>query len=109
MDLKRTLNYFGFEDVSMVNSATEAVNYALERKPDLILMDINFKESLNGIETANFIRSKTDIPIIFISSSSPESFSNMIQNQSIPFIQKPVDGQELNRKIRENLNPARSN
>jgi CheY-like chemotaxis protein len=103
MDLKRTLKYFGFEHVSIVHSATEAVNYALERRPDLILMDINFKEPLNGIEAANVINSKTSIPIIFVSSSRPESFGEELQKQHYPFIQKPVDAQELNKKIKESL------
>ncbi|HSR16859.1 MAG TPA: response regulator [Ignavibacteriaceae bacterium] len=103
MDLKRTLKYFGFEHVNIVRSAADAVNYALEKRPDLILMDINFKEPLNGIEAANVINSKTRIPIIFISSSRPESFNKEIGKQHYPFIQKPVDAQELNKKIKESL------
>lgn len=102
MDLKKTLNYFGFDHVNIVHSAEDAVNFAIEKKPDLILMDINFKDSLNGIEAAYFIRSKTGIPIIFVSSSSPEILDKEIKNR-FSFIQKPVDVQELNRKIKENL------
>ncbi len=109
MDLKKTLNYFGFDHVNIVQSAEDAVNFALEKKPDLILMDINFKNPLNGIEAACFIKSKTDIPIIFVSASSPEILGEEIKKQRFSFVQKPVDAQELNRKIKESLNPINSN
>lgn len=105
MDLKRTLNHFGFNKVNIVHTAEDAVNFALEKKPDLILMDINFRNSLNGIEAAHFIRHKTGIPVIFVSSSAPDFLGRDIQNERYSFIRKPVDAQELKQKIKENLNP----
>lgn len=105
MDLKRTLKYFGFDHVNIVSSASDAVNYALERKPDLILMDINFNEPLNGVEAASSIKSKIDIPIIFVSAYSPDLFSkNLKELEGIPLVSKPVTTSELYRKINEAFN-----
>ncbi|MGE5795300.1 MAG: response regulator [Ignavibacteria bacterium] len=105
IDLKRTLKGLGYSNVNIVHSASEAVTFALDSKPDLILMDINFNEPLNGVEAASSIKSKIDIPIIFVSAYSPDLFSkNLKELEGIPLVSKPVTTSELYRKINEAFN-----
>lgn len=104
LDLKKTLSELGYKSVHVLHSAADAVNYALEMKPDLILMDIKFDESINGVEAAYFINSRIGAPIIFISAFSPDSFA---KNKKIPlnfsYIRKPISTDELDKKIKEAL------
>ena len=39
-DIKRTLNNFGYEVVGIVSSGEEAIRIAVEKDPDLVMMDI---------------------------------------------------------------------
>ena len=65
MLIKRKLENWGYNIVGMVDTGEDAVNKAKETKPDLILMDIVIKGSIDGIETAEEIRKTLDIPIIY--------------------------------------------
>jgi CheY-like chemotaxis protein len=101
-DLKRTLKGLGYDNVSIVHSASEAITYALVSKPDLILMDINFNESINGVEAAFKIKSQMDIPIIFVSAFSPDFFvKDPKELKGMPLVNKPVVISELSQKIKE--------
>ena len=50
---------------SIVDTGEEAIEKAEEDKPDLILMDIRIKGEMDGIDTAEVIRNKFEIPVIF--------------------------------------------
>jgi AmiR/NasT family two-component response regulator len=104
LDLKKTLSELGYKVVQTVHSAADAVNYALEIKPDLILMDIKFDDSTNGVEAAYFIHSRIGTPVVFISAFSPDSF---IKNKKAPlnfsYVRKPISTDELDQKIKEAL------
>ena len=59
------LRYYGY-DVIEAKNATEGIAQALERKPDLILMDLQLPE-MNGIEALKVLRSDPrthDIPAV---------------------------------------------
>jgi len=104
LDLKKTLSELGYKVVQTVHSAADAVNYALEIRPDLILMDIKFDDSINGVEAAYFIHSRIGTPVVFISAFSPDSF---IKNKKSPmnfsYVRKPISTNELDKKIKEAL------
>ncbi len=44
----------------------DAIDLTVEQKPDIILMDINIKGPIDGVETAEKIKEMIDIPIIFL-------------------------------------------
>ncbi len=71
MDLEQILESFGYEVPSIASSGEEAVKKAMEYKPDLILMDIELKGHMNGIEAASKIK-KLEIPVIFITAHTNE-------------------------------------
>ncbi|MBT7153835.1 MAG: response regulator, partial [Deltaproteobacteria bacterium] len=47
------------------NTGEKAIKKAEEDKPDLILMDIRIKGEMDGIDTAEVIRNRFGIPVIF--------------------------------------------
>lgn len=66
MQTESSLEYLGYEVTSIVDSGEKAIRKAKEDAPDLILMDIRIKGEIDGIETAEVIRARFDIPIVFL-------------------------------------------
>jgi CheY-like chemotaxis protein len=66
MDIKQKLEEESYEVTSLVSTALEAITKVETDKPDLILMDIQLSGSLTGIEAADIISYKTNLPIIFL-------------------------------------------
>ena len=55
MQLGRILRSAGMVQVGMATSGPEGVELALEKRPDIILMDINMPGEYNGLEAARRI------------------------------------------------------
>ena len=56
----------GYELVGIVDNAFDALQLLDATSPDLILMDIEIRDSMNGIELAARINSTRRIPIIYV-------------------------------------------
>jgi len=96
IDLKKTLENFGYEIIGVIRSGEVAVKKALELEPDLILMDIMLEGKLNGIEAAGEIRKKKDIPVIYLTAYANEStLSQAKLTQPFGYILKPFDEKNL--------------
>lgn len=65
-DVKCDLQNLGYDICATANSRCEAIQIAKEIRPDLILMDINLKDGMDGIEFANMFRSQLKVPIAFL-------------------------------------------
>lgn len=65
-DLEWKLSQIGYEVVGMATSGDEALTLAIQKRPEIVLMDIQLQGSLNGIETAQLIQKKTGAAIIFV-------------------------------------------
>jgi hypothetical protein len=100
LELKILVEKMGYEVISLITSGEEGVKQVLNLTPDLVLMDIKLSEQMDGIEAAEIIHSKTDIPIIFITAySDTTSFNRLINAGACDFIAKPFDNVELLIKI----------
>jgi len=95
MDIKRTLESFGYKVPFTASRGEEAVEKARKELPDLILMDIILKGEMNGIETANKIK-ELEIPIIYLTAHSEE---DAVQKAKLTgpygYLIKPYDPFEL--------------
>ncbi len=69
-------------DVSTVFSAEKAIEYvlSLQKKYDLIIIDINAGKSINAIECAKVILNEKDIPIVFSTSKDNSNCLERIEN-----------------------------
>ena len=72
LDIQNRLESHGFEVIDIVSTGSRAVERAIAEVPDLILMDINLKGSIDGIETASLIKRYIDCPIIFLTAFADE-------------------------------------
>ncbi|MDG1779493.1 MAG: response regulator [Flavobacteriales bacterium] len=72
-DIERSLKKLGYNVIGSADTGEKAIELALQLKPDLALMDIMLKGPLTGIEAADAIKKKIDIPIIFLTAYADES------------------------------------
>jgi len=71
--LSNHLSSFGYDVLPHADSVDKVMQCLEKMKPDLILMDISLKGRMDGIEGTNQIRSRFDIPIVFVTAYSSEN------------------------------------
>jgi CheY-like chemotaxis protein len=107
MDLKFKLEDLGYEVCGMAVNGNDAINLALEKKPNLVLMDITLKGEMNGINAAKSILNE-NIPLIFLTSHTDENtFKEANLVPSYGFLNKPFDMMKLERTIKLAINRSK--
>ncbi len=66
LDIKSSLENLGYTVTGIVASGEAALTKVAESRPDLVLMDINLKGDMDGVETAEQIRAHFSIPVIYL-------------------------------------------
>jgi signal transduction histidine kinase len=100
MNLAGDLEDMGYEIVETATSGEEALQFAAQLQPDLILMDINLPGSIDGIEAATEIRQRFNIPVVFLTSySNDETLQRAGQAGSFGYLLKPYKTPEVRASI----------
>ncbi|RPI14204.1 MAG: response regulator [Ignavibacteriae bacterium] len=68
--LLQNLNNIGYKSVFNYYDGKHAINNIINVLPDIVLIDIKLKGSMNGIETAKMIKTLYNIPIVYITTNS---------------------------------------
>ncbi len=98
--LKARLESYGYEVCRIVSSGTDALTAAAQLMPDVVMMDIKIRGSMDGIETAGRIRERHDIPVIYLTAYSDERLLQRAKlTEPLAYILKPYDGPELRSAI----------
>ncbi|GAB4545090.1 MAG: hypothetical protein Kow0063_39000 [Anaerolineae bacterium] len=96
LDIQNLLRNLGYDVVAIVSSGEEAVTSAAEMTPDLVLMDIRLKGALDGVEAAEQIRSRLDIPIIYLTAYADEATLQRAKvTEPFGYLVKPFEEKEL--------------
>ena len=94
------LTSLGYEVTGILPRGEEAILHVQQNKPDIILLDINLKGKIDGIETARQIQLQNDIPIIYLTANSDEAtFNRAKPTRPAAFISKPFKQLDLQRAI----------
>jgi len=96
MEIENQLQNLEYKVTSIVDTSEKAIEKAEADKPDIILTDISINGKLNGIETAGIIRSRFNIPIIYLTGYSDDERLKRAQ-LTLPFsyLLKPVQTNDL--------------
>jgi two-component system, LytTR family, response regulator LytT len=87
---------FGYDVVDPCLSPEEAMEKIETEQPDLILLDINLKSDINGIQLGEWINSKFNIPFIFITANTDEAtVAKAIKVKPAGFLSKPIQLKSL--------------
>ena len=94
------LTSLGYEVTGILPRGEEAILHVQQNKPDIILLDINLKGKIDGIETARQIQLQNNIPIIYLTANSDEAtFNRAKPTRPAAFISKPFKQLDLQRAI----------
>ena len=72
-DIQNSLKKLGYIVPTIVASGEKAIEEVEQSRPDLVLMDIMLKGEMNGIDVANIIRDKFEIPVIFLTAYADDN------------------------------------
>lgn len=75
-DLEMSLKGMGYRVLGTASTGEKAIKLVNETLPDIILMDIMLKGPMSGIEAAEEIRSKHNIPLIYLTAYADSSTLN---------------------------------
>ena len=100
MDIKHTLESFGFKVPYVASSGEEALEKAIEIRPDLILMDIIIRGKIDGVDVASHIKN-LNIPVIFLTAHpEDDTIERAKLTEPYGYIVKPYDSTELKHVIK---------
>ncbi|MFD1780076.1 ANTAR domain-containing response regulator [Fredinandcohnia salidurans] len=105
MATKSYVERLGHEVVGVATDGENAVELALKKKPDLVIMDINMP-NLDGIDAIRKINETLFIPSIIVSGYHDEQLINRATEEGVLYyLLKPIDIEEL--KIAINISQAK--
>ncbi len=95
-DIKNILENLGYTISAIAYTGEEAVAKVKETHPDLILMDIVLEGDMDGIETANYINTHFDIPIVYLTAYTEDKTLERAKiTGPFGYILKPFEEKEL--------------
>jgi PAS domain S-box-containing protein len=94
--IEMRLKKLGYNVVGITGSGKEAMALAASSRPEVIIMDINIKGEIDGIETANQIIREFDIPIVYLTGDQdPKTFERAKVTDDCEYIVKPFKDLDL--------------
>lgn len=92
LDLQDIIERLGYSVSAVVSTGGQAIDKAIQLKPDLIIMDIGLKGEMDGIETINKIREHIAIPVLYVTGNKDQLVQHNITD---PCIDKPFSSDEI--------------
>lgn len=94
------LEDMGYTNFSIVDNAIDALKLFKQQPPDLLVMDINIKGPLNGIEFVEIASAIKKVSVIYVTSySDAEIFGKAKQTGPSAYLLKPYDDKNLEMAI----------
>lgn len=98
--IQNRLKRLGYDVPVVVSSGEEAIKAATERRPDLVLMDIKLEGEMDGIQAAEQIRTRCNIPVIYLTAYADEDTLQQAKiTEPYSYILKPFQIKELQTNI----------
>ena len=107
LDIRSMLEDLGYMVSAIASSGEESIRKASKTKPDLVLMDMKLKGSLDGVSAGEEIYKQLQIPIVYLTAYSDQSTIKRINKgkngKPSTVINKPFDEGELQTVIDNTL------
>ena len=95
-DIQLRLQGLGYHIPAVASSGEEALQKAEETRPDLVLMDIRLKGPMNGVEAAEELRRRFDIPVVYLTAYADDHTLHRAKvTEPFGYILKPFEEREL--------------
>lgn len=90
------LKNLGYLVCGRATNSDDALKLVASTHPDIVLMDINIKGNIDGIETTKLIKKEFNIPVIYVTSHSDgATLERAKETKPDGFILKPFEDNDL--------------
>lgn len=95
-DIASRLSRLGYVVAGQADRADSAVRLAGEIQPDLVLMDIRLRGSVDGVSAAEEIRSRFRLPVVYLTAHADEATLQRAKvTEPFGYVLKPFEEREL--------------
>lgn len=102
--IEKKLKALGYGVTGLASTGEEAIRQATEGRPDMILMDIHLGLGIDGVEAADVIRSRFNIPVVYLTAHSDEATLQRAKvTEPFGYILKPYEDRDLHTAIEMGL------
>jgi signal transduction histidine kinase len=96
LHLQDQIEKLGFQVNGMVASGEEALRQIEGKKPDLVLMDVKLKGTMDGVETAALLRTQWKVPVIYLTAYADEpTLERAKVTEPLGYLMKPFTHRDL--------------
>lgn len=107
MDIKRSLLSMGYGVAFIADTAEKAIDKLIYNKADLVIMDIVLKGEMDGLDAAQIIVEKMDIPVVFLTALEDEKTKERAKLlKHFRYLLKPFEDTQLSTIVAEALSFA---
>ncbi|MEM9325619.1 MAG: response regulator [Bacteroidota bacterium] len=95
-DLSIILDELGYEVLEAVDNSLDAFSTITREHPDLVLIDINIRGEMDGVELGRKLNAHHPLPIIYLTAASdPDTISRAKETSPQAYLVKPFDAKRL--------------
>ena len=104
IELEQLAIKIGYNVIGVTDNSADALDIIFSQQPDIVLMDINIKGRLSGIDIGKRIH-HLDIPILYVTSfDDKKTYEEAQASNLVGYIVKPVDNKTLATSLKLLLN-----
>lgn len=104
---ERLIQSLGFTVVDKVGNGCDAIDKTFELVPDVIIMDISLNGDLDGIETMERIRERSDVPVVYLSGNAERyNYERARKTGFSDYLKKPITRGELKAPLYKAMNSS---
>ena len=94
------LSKLGYDVTGIESRGEAAISHIKQNRPDIVLMDIQLKGELDGIDTMIKVQQEIDMPVIYLTANTDdENFERAKSTKPYAFISKPFKKRDLQHAI----------
>jgi CheY-like chemotaxis protein len=92
LHIAKQLRRLGYQVVAQARSGPRAIEYALARRPHVVLMDLHLQGPMDGIDAARHIQAVAPIPVVYMSAHADAATVARFQatTQAAGLVPKPI-------------------
>jgi PAS domain S-box-containing protein/putative nucleotidyltransferase with HDIG domain len=96
LEIQDRLKQMGHSVCGTAVTGADAIKTASDERPDLILMDVQLRGAMDGVEAATEIRSRLDTPVIFLTAfADNQTVERARMTEPFGYLIKPFSEKEL--------------
>jgi DNA-binding NarL/FixJ family response regulator len=100
LHLQRILSTAGHEIVGTASSGAEALEKIAVLKPDLVLLDVNLADNVDGIQVGMIVKHQMSIPIAYVTVlDDRDTLTRMLASEPDGYLSKPFEDIDLLRLV----------